>query len=410
MANSMTGNPIRLLLSIALLLVISCASSLSCQAAAQDSVHQTTEALPPRQLAVANFVTWWSHDATGYHPAIMARIENVSGTDLTGVNIRFQGRFTDTQNGYVTVAREEIRWDLRPNQQKTLTLRGPSNFELPIDYNSWPKMECKVMYRAGDVDDAGTQTLVLTKLENVTMTDEEAATSLTNRQDIIRRGGSRPDHHHVHTSQAEPAVPLSATALALNSKLNPRQTKITTSKNGVAKFNSLPKVAGLGDEFIDFEQSYEVPSSSDRDVHERGWTWVHYTKSEPHLDVYAGSKGLNSKADLIVVKIPASEVSQESQIVEIAKAMAGKMRTQLLDHPKKSVKYLPNGGRFLITTMDAPGYRFFYINPRGASAEDNNYVFAMSRLTGDLRTMMPDLMRKSPMMRFLSVLLGDEQN
>ena len=40
-----------------------------------------------------------------------------------------------------------------------------------------------------------------------------------------------------------------------------------------------------------------------------------------------------------MVKIPAEEVQQESQLVAIAKAMSGKLRGQVLDHPHKTVKY-----------------------------------------------------------------------
>ena len=43
------------------------------------------------------YVTWWSHDAVGYHPAIQLKVENTSGQDLSGTIIRFQARFTDLQ-------------------------------------------------------------------------------------------------------------------------------------------------------------------------------------------------------------------------------------------------------------------------------------------------------------------------
>ena len=130
----------------------------------------------------------------------------------------------------------------------------------------------------------------------------------------------------------------------------------------------MPRVAGLGDEFFEFEQLYTVPEKQDREMHEKGWSWVHYARPDLPFNIYVAAKALGSKADVIVVKIQAQEIQSESQIVELAKAMAGKMRTQILDHPRKSVKYLPNGLRFVVTTMDAPGYKFFYLNPRGRIA------------------------------------------
>ena len=135
----MTGTPIRLLFSIAVLLILNCASGLSCQAAiAEDSDLGNTQPLPSKHLQVVNFITWWSHDAVGYHPAIIIKYENISGRDLSGQVIRFQGRFTDVRNGYVTVARKELHEDLPVGGQKFLLMRGPSSFELPIDENSWP--------------------------------------------------------------------------------------------------------------------------------------------------------------------------------------------------------------------------------------------------------------------------------
>ena len=127
----------------------------------------------PKRISVIGYVTWWSHDAVGYHPAILLKVENTSGQDLSGTVIRFQARFTDLRNGYVTVARQEKRTDFAYHQQIPLMLRGPSSFELPIDENAWPTIECKAMSRIGDVGDEGTQDLVVTRLESVTMTDEE---------------------------------------------------------------------------------------------------------------------------------------------------------------------------------------------------------------------------------------------
>ena len=216
-------------------------------------------ALPPKQLDVVSFITWWSHDATGYHPTIMVNLENVSGRDLTGLSEHFQARFTDVRNGFVTVARLEKRLKNPPNQQSTITLIGPSAFELPIDYNSWPSMECKLMCRLGDVDDSGTQNLLLTSVEKQTMPDDEASSRLAKLPDLLNKGPQpvATNYRAGRSRTAEPEVPqvaLAATSLSLNSPA--RSVNQTASKSQLTKFCNLSKIAGLGDDFYLFEQAY----------------------------------------------------------------------------------------------------------------------------------------------------------
>ena len=70
------------------------------------------------------------------------------------------------------------------------------------------------MCRLGEVDDNGTENLLLTRLESMTMTDEEAMAALSKRYDV--RSGS--DHRHKRADHGQPpvpATPLSATALSL---------------------------------------------------------------------------------------------------------------------------------------------------------------------------------------------------
>ena len=111
-----------------------------------------------------------------------------------------------------------------------------------------------------------------------------------------------------------------------------------------------------------------------------------------------------------MVKIPAEIVQSESQVVALAKSMAGKMRGAALEHPHKAVKYQQLADqkirRVLITNMDSPGYRLCYVTPRGTSGDDNNYILILSRFTGDTPSMIPELIRKAPMMRFLYSALG----
>lgn len=126
------------------------------------------------QIKVVNYVTWWSLDPEGYHPAILLKLENNSGHDLTGQQIHFQGRFLDLRTTDITVARKDTAGGFAPHQRMLVWLRAPDAYELPINVERWPRLECKAMCRIGDVGDDGTQTLVITEVENEAKTDDDA--------------------------------------------------------------------------------------------------------------------------------------------------------------------------------------------------------------------------------------------
>ena len=377
------------------------------------SFAQDSESNQPKKLAAVNAVPFWAHDATGYHPSLCVRIDNVSGSDLTGKLIKMQCRFVDLRLGHVMIARKEQRYELAPNQGVNLIFHGPEPYELPIDQYQWPIVECKLMSRVGDVDDSGTEDLLVQKLEAVTMTDDEAVTALSRgfyhnastkhgRTKQVHRESARPEYK-------KPEEPMSARALSLaGGKAQPTASASGDSKPALARFSSQAKIPGIGSEFLEFEQMYGHPVGAS--LKERGWSWIRYSKQDPPIDVFVGAKGTATKADLIVVKIPAEAVQSESQVVAVAKAMSGKMRGQALEHQHKSVKYQQLSEqkirRILITNMDSPGYRLCYVSPRGTSGDDNNYILILSRFTGDTPTMIPELIRKAPMMRFLYSALG----
>lgn len=397
-------------------------------ASAQDS-----DTNQPKKLAVTNAVAYWAHDATGYHPSLCVRVENISGNDLTGKSIKMQCRFVDLRLGHVMIARRELRYELAPSQAMNLIFHGPEPYELPIDQYQWPIVECKLMSRIGDVDDSGTEDLlILPKLESVTMTDDEAVTALsrgfyqsskrgsrskTAHRDISRseyKPDSRPDRNRSDykpdnkPEYKKPEPPLTAKALSLAASGKQTAPVAADTRSALSRFAAQPKVPGLGSEFLEFEQLYGHPQGAS--IKDKGWSWIKYGKQDPPIEVYVGAKGTASKADLIVARIPAEIVQSESQIVAVAKAMAGKMRGAALEHTHKSVKYQQLSEqrirRVLLTSMDSPGYRLCYVAPRENNGEDNNYILILSRFTGDTQSMMPELIRRAPMMKFLYSALG----
>jgi len=397
------------LLSILTALIALCGGSTLSSASANDvdiSNPRTLNPQPERNLELVSFVSWWSHDAVGYHPAIVFNYENVSGRDLAGQVVHFQARFTDLRNGYVTVARKEVREqkEFVPGADRMLVLHGPSSFELPIDQANWPQMECKVMCRVGDVDDSGTENLILARLESIVMTDEEAEDSLRKRNDIRPPRTDRHRHRADHGDPVPPK-PLAATQLSLNSPPPKPAKPQHVDKKNLDKFLAQGAIAGLGDNFLQFETTYkQQPARADEEFVGH-WTWIRYTHEDPNITVFVGTK--TNSADVLVIRVRAEDVQSESQIAQLAKAMSGKFKSQPLAHFQKSVSYRP-GLRVEMSSLDAAGYRVFYVNP---SKEDNNYIVIMSRLlpTKDQKTLLPELFKRTQMLKFATPLFGDPE-
>jgi hypothetical protein len=208
---------LRYLLSTALSLICLISTSIVLPAPAQEDDRGGATAV--HKLDAACYVSWWFHSALGYHPAILLKVENASGQNLSGTLIKYQARFTNLRDGYVNVARDEVRASLEPKKQIYVFLKGPRAFELPIDQNLWPKMECKVMCKVGDDDNAGTQTLLISKVDSLTMSFDDAMTLLAKQPDIrvSRRRAAPP-------IRSAPVKPLVAMAGSLSAKEKPKVT------------------------------------------------------------------------------------------------------------------------------------------------------------------------------------------
>lgn len=357
------------------------------------------------KLAVRSFVSWWSHDATGYHPTVLIQVENVSGRDLSGIPMKFQVRFQDLRNGFVTVARKETRFDAMfvDMAPKYLMLKGPRAFELPIDTELWPTIEFKVMCRVGDVSDAGTQTLLVSRLDSVTMTDEDSMSRLSKQARFDRPAASAPPR------PAVPSKPLSATA----GSLNPPNTNGTASpsrhgqpgkKASLSQFMSNGGLPGLGDDFYVFEKTFGRPVQTE--TKDKNWIWAIYRKSMPALNVVVGSHGRSGKADIIVITIPQEQVQGESQLVSLARSMSGPFKGEQPSQPNHSVRYLANG-RLEVSTMAARSYRASVMTPEMPNLE-NCFVLAITRLPGNLQRLLSTESQRREVLRFLAPMLKDE--
>ncbi|MBI4532639.1 MAG: hypothetical protein HY711_01730 [Candidatus Melainabacteria bacterium] len=365
---------------------------------ASQELHRSTKAR--EHLSAVAEVTWWSLDPTGYHPAVLVKIENTSGKDLSGQLIRLQGRFMDVQSGMVTVARKEIRQAFVPGQEIYIALRAPQPYQLPIDVNAWPQMECKVMCRVGNVGDEGTQTLIISKLESVTMTDDDAYQKLSKvlefRQ-VPEDEGYAPDKQEHKTA---PVKPLKASAASLRTPTRVKAASHPASNHkSIVSYVCSHAMPGIGDDFYFFEKTYGLPAATDSS--QSSWCWASYTKTNPRMTVFTGSKGVTGKVDVLMLELPALEVKDESTLIAVGKSLSGKFKAQKLSNPTRSVRYL-SVGRTQLVTFAAPSYQLTYLTPRGTSTDNKTYILILSKPAGPIETILAEQTKLSPILHQFS--------
>jgi DNA-3-methyladenine glycosylase II len=133
----------------------------------------------PPKLSVPAYVTYWTHDALGYHPSMALTIENISESNLLGETIQLQAHFRLVSEGILTVYRWQTRLDTIGGKQQTNTeAHGKRPFELPLDPNDWPMIECKIIAKIGDASSEDTQNLVVARIQPLAMSDEDARMQL----------------------------------------------------------------------------------------------------------------------------------------------------------------------------------------------------------------------------------------
>jgi len=352
------------------------------------------------KLAAVRYVTWWSHDALGYHPAIYLRLENISGSNLVGERLRLQVRFTNVRNTDVTVARFDQRISLLRNQQKDLMLRGPIPYELSIDENAWPTIECKAMCRLGDVGDSGTQTLAITYLDRVTMTDDEAQTQLEKQPDLRKSayGASvKPDSGR---KNSQPEKPLIATAGGLNSPPSKSQSDV---KRTSSKFSMPPDLPKLGDNFFEFEKRFglpteiEAPSKGKTDIAGAALTWASYRPTNTFANIFVASRN-GATADVVIVTLPSSLDVKEDQTLALARELCGRGKVPLgpFSH---TVRYLSTGrSEFMEASNPTAKALAFAVSAQGTS----KLAVVLSRMPGDPENF---ILQSAQRIRMLQTLL-----
>lgn len=368
-------------------------------------------------ITVLNYVTGWYHDAGGYHPAVFLLIENTSGRDLSGKFIRFQGRFTDLQTSEVAVGRKEIRQELKPYQQSRIAIIAPYGYELPMEVYRWPTMEVKVMSRIGNVGDEGTETLLVTKLESVAQTTEDAFQTLNNASSYD--ANALPKSHYVHRAPAPHSHPPTATApvtatqpaaasnqpdarplVATAGKL-PLTPQIAPEGNAARNLLAAKSLPGLGDDFYNFEQRFGLPIATD--AKQADWTWAKFKHEQSGTNIVVGSRERTGKADLIVVELRRSDIGSDINALEMARSLAGKLKAQSPGQPTKSVRYL-SSGRVELTACKAAAYRLICLSPR---AGEEKVIVIVSRLQLDPEQLLSAL-KNRPLLKTLSPLFAAE--
>jgi len=357
-------------------------------ATTSDSATQDANESVPR-LAAVRYITWWSHDATGYHPAICLRLENISGQNIIGERLRLQARFTNVRTTDVTVARWDERISLAKNQQRDLTLKGPIPFELSIDENAWPTIECKAMSRLGDVGDSGTQTLAITNLERITMTDDEAESVLEKQPDLRRvvYSGAPPhaqeNNNPRHAPIDQPIKPLIATAAGLNSPNSkiPREIKQANSK-----FIPPPSLPSLGDNFYIFEKHFGLPveieaPNTKGENGKAGLTWASYKPVSTFSQAFVASRN-GATADAIILTFPGALNLKEEQISIMAKQLSAEGKSGKLSAFSHSVRYLASG-RTEIAEASSPTCRAMIFRVSPSKEEPSKMALLVSRVGGD---------------------------
>lgn len=378
-----------------------------------------------KSLAVLNYQTGWSLDGAGYHPAVYLLLENTSGRDLSLETIKFQGKFTDIHTLEPSIARLEIRRALKPMQQFSAAVVAPQAYELPRDVSYWPVMECKIMTRIGSVGDEGTEYLLITRIDSVTATEEDAFQKLNQLTSYNRRSAkSNPSKSNTNKSSSnnssstdksstdktnanknntnqnntgQSSSPSALPLLATAGKLKPAPTADNSDSSDLFNQKGLP---GLGDDFYNFEQSFGLPVATD--ARRKDMTWAKFRHQSSSTDIMVGSRENTSKADIIIILIPKNQGTDEKALLERVKTLAGKFKTQSLGQSVKSVKYLPSG-RLEVLTASALGYRICLLKPPAKNGAPGNVILVLTRLPKEADVVVRSHIKENEVLKTLPI-------
>lgn len=393
---------------------------------------------PSSKLFVPAFVTYWTHDALGYHPSIAFTIENNTGKNLVGSPIQLQAHFRVLAEGILNIYRWQTYFDTNGGQQLVNTeAHGKRPFELPMDQSEWPMIECKILCKLPD--GSPSQNLLVARVQPVAMTDDDARTQLNfllgrtrlakarmeaqKKKDQLQAASTikakpKPEpqkqpnavsttgsgsNSSLSQPRPEPEKPLTAVAASMGNPLPPRGSELQALDLLV---KGAATQAGLGDDFYHFEKSMGMPVETD--LQDKNWIWAQYRK-QPAMRLYAGSKGRTGKADTIICILKQENLS-DSQIGSAVKALAGKFKGEKINAAEHSVRYVDNslssGGRLEFIVINGQSFRglSFKLNDSdGARAT----AVVVSRLPGALGEQLKEEARKTNILSFLLTGLGE---
>ncbi|HEY9793087.1 MAG TPA: hypothetical protein V6D22_21980 [Candidatus Obscuribacterales bacterium] len=364
--------------------------------------QEHAEDMRPPSFMVLNNLTGWTHDAAGYHPAVFMVLENTSGQDLSTTNIKLQARFTDLQTAEVSLGRRDLRHDLKPHQQISVSITDSQPFELPFEVQLWPTIEAKVMCRVGNVGDDGTETLLVSKIDPTTHTEEEAFQSLNAATSYAPRGHQSkpsPPLRPKRPEQPPEQKPLVATAGRLGDASRPAPTNGgahpgAQESSAIALLNSR-SLPGLGDDFYQFEQKFGLPQEVD--AKHSDWTWARYRHASTGVQIIGGAHEGRGKVDVLIVTVPRSPGLDEFALSNTARNLSGRLHAETLSGAGKSVRYLPSG-RVELVTRNAPGYKVLCLS--GSDPADNSLILVLSRGTQDVERLLASQSQKVNLLKF----------
>jgi hypothetical protein len=379
----------------------------------------------PPQLECPGVVTYWMHDATGYHPCIIVALEAPDiKLDLTNQPINVQAQFRMLSTGILLKANKVVGFSV-PNSKETIyaTLYGKRPFELGINPDDWPVIECKVLAKVGDVSNDDAQTIGIYRVRNEAWSDEDALGQLNwklgqnkrkkhDQKSGLASNGTNVSGGSSGSGYAAPPTapprkiaeekPLVAVAAALGAPLPKPAAVLGQNYEQFLLKNSLP---GLGDDFYQFEKAFGQPLNTDVDNRDRDWVWVAYRKN-PKVTIFAGSKGKTNKVDVVIASIDTDSTLSDGQFANIARALSAKFKTEKMGVPEHSVSYTP-AGRIELANMPAQSYRATYFTT--LDSNDNKLaIVAVSRQPRALSELLREEGQRTDILRFLLKGLGSQ--
>lgn len=388
----------------------------------RDDSQSSAQSKTSTKLFVPAFVTYWTHDALGYHPSICFNVENVSGTNLLGQPVQLQAHFRLLSEGILTIYRWTATFDTIGGMQQVNTeAHGKRPFELPMDQSDWPLIECKILCKLSDNSEV--QKLLIARIQPVAMTDDDARNQLNyllgknklakakmeqqKKKDAMAAkanaaasshqssgtqaskrpagssqnpggsgvngngttGGGRGDGGGDSNRPARPPVseaPLTAVAGAMPGT-SPISTNIQPPR---ASGGEGAAVSGSAIDALT-NKSLNLPGLGDDfylfektlglplETDVRDKNWVFAAyKKSPLFRLYAGSKGRTGKADVVLCVLKQDHIA-DLQLPSACRAIAGKFKSEKCTSPEHSVRY--------VDTSVSPSGRLEFVTVNGQS-------------------------------------------